>query len=109
MGVEALLRWEHPVFGSVSPQVFIPVAEESGLIISIGAWVLKTACEQVVIWQKLKKYSTLKMSVNISVKQFQEESFVNFVNISGKFIQAFFLKRPVESFNVGIVVRFSDS
>jgi len=76
IGIEALLRWEHPTMGHISPQIFVPIAEESGLILSIGEWVLRTACKQTKIWQETSTYPTLKVSVNISVKQFQEKDFV---------------------------------
>ncbi len=71
-GVEALLRWNHPDLGLVSPAKFIPVAEENGLIVSIGRWVLTTACQQHVAWRDLG-YSPLSMSVNLSARQFYDE------------------------------------
>ncbi|GAA4711841.1 putative bifunctional diguanylate cyclase/phosphodiesterase [Brevibacillus fulvus] len=77
-GVEALIRWQHPQRGLVSPGEFIPVAEETGLIIPIGAWVLRTACEQVVRWQKAG-LPPLKLAVNLSGKQFSQENLVGMI------------------------------
>ena len=72
-GMEALLRWEHPDLGIVAPMEFIPVAEETGLIIPIGKWVLKTACAQSVEWRK-QGVPPLSMAVNLSPRQFCDES-----------------------------------
>lgn len=69
-GFEALLRWEHPERGLISPEVFIPLAEQSGLISSIGEWVLKTACAQNKAWQD-RGYKPVRMAVNLSVEQFR--------------------------------------
>ena len=69
IGLEALLRWNNSVLGSVSPGKFIPIAEETGLIVSIGEWVLKTACKQLYEW-KCKGCSSIKMAVNLSSRQF---------------------------------------
>ncbi|MGK7931045.1 MAG: diguanylate cyclase [Microcystaceae cyanobacterium] len=74
-GVEALLRWQHPRLGLVSPGQFIPLAEEIGLIGSLGQWVLKKACQQQVDWQK-DGFADLKMAVNLSYRQFQNPQFV---------------------------------
>ena len=68
-GVEALLRWNNPELGQVSPAHFIPIAEEMGLIIPLGLWVLKTACEQSISWQK-QGLPPISISVNISPRQF---------------------------------------
>jgi len=76
VGMEALIRWESPEMGMVSPLEFIPLAEETGLIIPIGDWVLKTACAQNKAWQN-SGYTAVPISVNISVLQFQEPSFVD--------------------------------
>jgi diguanylate cyclase (GGDEF)-like protein len=71
-GMEALLRWEHPDLGTVAPLKFLRVAEETGLIVPIGQWVLKTACAQNVAWQALG-LSPLCMAVNLTVMQFTDE------------------------------------
>jgi diguanylate cyclase (GGDEF)-like protein/PAS domain S-box-containing protein len=70
-GVEALLRWNSPALGNVSPVQFIPVAEETGMIVSIGKWVLQTACAQNVAWQRLG-LPPICMAVNLSVRQFAD-------------------------------------
>ncbi len=72
IGVEALLRWKHPRRGMIPPKIFIPIAEEMGLIVSLGEWVLQTACAQAQSWQTLS-VMPLKVSVNLSVRQFQQE------------------------------------
>ncbi|BAQ60579.1 diguanylate cyclase/phosphodiesterase with PAS/PAC sensor [Geminocystis sp. NIES-3708] len=72
--VEVLLRWQHPNLGIVSPSKFIPLAEETGLILSIGKWVLETACIQGKKWHDLG-YKNLIIAVNVSAKQFQQEDF----------------------------------
>ncbi|NRD76783.1 EAL domain-containing protein [Bacillus sp. BRMEA1] len=74
IGMEALLRWKHPELGWVSPLEFIPIAEETGQIVSIGEWVLNEACRQNMIWQS-KGYPPLCVSVNVSVRQFQHSNF----------------------------------
>lgn len=78
VGMEALLRWNHPVLGWVSPVEFIPVAEETGQIVAIGEWVLNHACKQNKKWQD-KNLSPLRIAVNVSVKQFQHGGLLNTV------------------------------
>jgi diguanylate cyclase len=71
VGVEALLRWNHPVMGRILPEQFIPLAEESGLIKPIGKWILNSACKQVKIWQDAG-LDSLKIGINISGFQFRQ-------------------------------------
>ncbi len=73
-GVEALVRWRHPEFGLVSPATFIPIAEETGQILPIGEWVLRTACAQAKAW--LDDARPLRVAVNLSVRQFLESDLV---------------------------------
>lgn len=70
--MEALLRWEHPDLGTVAPMQFIPIAEETGLIILIGKWVLKTVCLQSIAWQK-QGLPALCIAVNLTARQFRDE------------------------------------
>jgi diguanylate cyclase (GGDEF)-like protein len=72
VGIEALLRWQHPELGMVAPAKFIPIAEETGLLVSIGKWVLMTACAQNVAWQQ-SGLPRLHMAVNLSRRQFADE------------------------------------
>jgi diguanylate cyclase (GGDEF)-like protein len=74
--VEALVRWKHPQRGLVSPAEFIPVAEQSGLILDIGQWVLQTACAQLRRWADDPRTSRLTLAVNVSVHQFRQADFV---------------------------------
>ena len=75
-GVEALARWQHPQRGMVSPAEFIPLAEESGLILPIGQWVLDTACAQLATWAADPALAHLTMAVNVSARQFAQVDFV---------------------------------
>ncbi len=75
-GVEALLRWDNPALGSVTPLQFIPVAEETGLIVPIGRWVLKTACAQNIDWQR-QGLTPLCMAVNLSLRQLTDEGLLS--------------------------------
>ena len=75
--VEALVRWQHPTRGLVSPEEFIPIAEETGLIIPLGMWVLEEACRQIVAWhEQFPAKPPLTLSVNLSPRQFQQPSLV---------------------------------
>lgn len=76
LGAEVLIRWRHPERGMVSPAQFIPLAEETGLIMEIGEWVLDTACAQLKVWEQDPQRNRLKLSVNVSAKQFHQKNFV---------------------------------
>lgn len=76
IGAEALIRWNHPDLGMISPAHFIPLAEESGLIQSIGEWVLRTACKQTAQWQRAG-YAPFLVSVNVSARQFRQAGFAD--------------------------------
>ncbi|RUT30690.1 bifunctional diguanylate cyclase/phosphodiesterase [Paenibacillus zeisoli] len=78
VGVEALLRWKHPQYGMISPLEFIPLAEETGLIVPLGKWVMRTACMQNKIWQD-SGFPAIPVAVNISVRQMEDEYFVDSV------------------------------
>ena len=75
-GAEVLLRWQHPERGLIAPSQFIPLAEESGLIVPIGLWVLQTACTQLKTWRNDKLTRDLTLAVNVSAKQFRSPNFV---------------------------------
>jgi len=76
-GFEVLLRWEHPLQGLISPQEFLPVAEEIGEIVPIGYWVLETACDQLLTWQQnFPDFTSLTLSVNVSTLQVVQPDFV---------------------------------
>lgn len=77
-GVEALIRWQHPVKGLLSPAEIIPVAEVSGLILAIGNWVLREACRQLSVW-RAAGFHDLRISVNISIRQFSDNHLPLFI------------------------------
>ncbi len=78
VGVEALIRWNHPQFGVVPPNEFIPLAEETGLILSIGEWALRSACKQNKQWQDAG-LTPIRVSVNLSARQFHQPSLVQII------------------------------
>ena len=76
-GVEALVRWEHPTRGLLFPDAFIPLAEDTGLIVPLGRWVMREACQQLRAWQlRLPASSTMSMSINLSVRQLMHEQII---------------------------------
>ncbi len=77
IGAEALLRWNHPIRGIVSPGEFIHIAEETGLIIPIGNWVIETACERLKAWENNPGMENFSLSVNVSARQFHQENFTD--------------------------------
>ncbi len=76
IGAEALIRWQHPTRGLVTPLEFIPLAEEVGLIVPIGQWMLETACNQLKKWEKHPSTRHLQLAINVSVRQFHQADFV---------------------------------
>lgn len=80
VGAEALLRWFHPEHGIIAPNEFIPLAEETGLIVPLGKWILETACLQNKQWQNAGK-RPIPVSVNVSVRQLQDEDFVEYIKL----------------------------
>lgn len=79
IGMEALIRWMHPEHGMISPLNFIPLAEETGLIVPIGEWVLRNACSQTKAWIDAG-FGPMKVGVNLSMRQFKEKNMINMVN-----------------------------
>jgi EAL domain-containing protein (putative c-di-GMP-specific phosphodiesterase class I) len=77
LGAEALIRWKHPTRGLLSPGEFIPLAEEAGLILLVGDWVLEAACTQIAAWAHRKETAHISIAVNISARQFREPGFVD--------------------------------
>jgi diguanylate cyclase (GGDEF)-like protein len=78
VGMEALLRWHHPELGVVQPAEFIPLAEDTGMILPIGEWVLRTACTQSKLWQEAG-FAPLSVAVNLSARQFEQQNLVEVV------------------------------
>lgn len=78
-GVEALIRWNHPILGVISPMKFIPIAEETGLIVPIGKWILKEACKQNKKWQD-ESDKTFNIAINVSEVQLREEGFIKMIS-----------------------------
>ncbi len=96
VGAEALLRWNHPELGMVLPGQFIPLSEETGLIRSIGQWVLQTACGQLRAWANDPLTSELQLAVNVSARQFRQEDFVDHVRLALEGSQAPAMRLKIE-------------
>jgi diguanylate cyclase (GGDEF)-like protein/PAS domain S-box-containing protein len=79
VGVEALIRWNHPEYGYIAPSEFIPLAEETGLIVPLGKWILREACERRKAW-KDAGFRDFPIAVNVSVRQFQDEQIIPFIS-----------------------------
>ena len=79
IGAEVLLRWPHPTRGMVPPNEFIPLAEDTSLILPLGNWVLETACHQLTAWAKTSATEHLTLAVNVSARQFRQQDFVPYV------------------------------
>ncbi len=77
LGFEALARWKHPLRGMIMPDNFIPLAEQTGLIVPSGQWVLGAACEQLAAWARQLHTAQLTLAVNVSVRQFRQADFVS--------------------------------
>ena len=82
MGAEVLVRWQHPVRGLIEPNEFVPLAEEAGLILSLGQWVLQVACEQLARWAEMPTMQHLSLAVNVSAHQFRRPDFVEQVLVA---------------------------
>ena len=113
-GVEALLRWNHPELGLLPPMHFIPISEETGLIVPIGCWVLKTACAQNMIWQR-EGLLPMSMAVNVSPRQFSDENLLRDIDealtasgMDPKFLQIEITESMV-MLNVGRSMRVLDA
>ncbi len=92
-GVEALVRWQHPQYGMITPDKFIPIAEETGLIVPIGEWILNESCKQLKKWHN-KGYPLISVSVNLSVRQFEQSNLFSVIknvlketNLSPEYLQ----------------------
>src|SRR5688572_511897 len=81
-GFEALLRWTHPERGIIAPLIFVPVAEESGLVLALGRWVLRTACHQAAAWNARRPEAPITVTVNLSVHQLQDEALAIDVDVA---------------------------
>jgi len=93
IGMEALIRWQHPKLGLLAPSKFVPLLEETGLIVAVGDWVLYEACNQNRLWQQ-EKLATLRVAVNLSSRQFHQKSLLNCIkkclhdsNLLAKYLQ----------------------
>ena len=79
VGIEALIRWQHPLHGLIPPSEFIPLAEETGLIVPIGKWVLREACKQRKAWEAIGLHN-FPIAVNVSVRQFEDDHLIDYIS-----------------------------
>jgi diguanylate cyclase (GGDEF)-like protein/PAS domain S-box-containing protein len=105
VGVEALIRWRHPQQGILAPDMFIPVAEKTGLIIHIGEWTLEHVCRKLQEWQKEPATANLSISINISAKQFNQQNFIGSVL---KIIQKYYIPEGMLKFELTESVLIED-
>ena len=109
VGAEALLRWKHPVRGFIPPGQFIPVAEESSLILELGEWVLENACRQLAVWSQNEKTRSLVLSVNVSAKQLRMDDFVEKVSSIIKYHQVEASRLKIEFTESVVMDNISDT
>jgi len=79
VGIEALIRWQHPLHGLIPPCEFIPLAEETGLIVPIGKWVLQEACKQRKVWEQMG-FHEFPIAINVSVRQFEDDHLIDYIS-----------------------------
>lgn len=87
-GAEALLRWKHPDLGLIGPSEFIPLAEETNLILPIGDWALKAVCAQLLAWAKNPAFANLRLSINVCAQQFHQSNFLNDTILTAQQVKA---------------------
>lgn len=107
-GLETLVSWDHPKFGYVSPKIFIPIAEETGLMTTIGNWVLRNACEQARKWN-LDQYKNFKLAINLSTQQLLQEDFfemivdiLNYTNLPAQILELELNETSIMSYRTDI-------
>ena len=115
-GMEALIRWPHPLHGLISPMHFIPIAEETGLIVPIGQWVLEEACHQTRIWHQMG-FPWLRIAVNLAEKQLRQENIIEVIlnalktsGLSTEFLEIELTETAIlDEFTIPIIKKFKDA